>query len=312
MLEVARARAARRRPEARPGRGAAVQGRLVRAGDDVRSSSTSSTGRAPSPSWRACSRRAAGFAVATFDPAHFERVLAERALPVDRRRSTGSASRRGRRSRAELLAAGFAAVAATRRRSAADDRPRGGARADPRPHISTFDLSRDEEFAAGLARAERELPERVEYRIEWLSAERPSGRPCSVLASTSTPLTRSREAGKESKVSCARTRPARTPRRDDCPRRRGDLEGDHADRARDHRAQPRPRQGRARRHPHARRPARAAAAPPDRGAAAATRSPSARSTSPSTATTSTCAAARRRSIRSRSSARPRSTSRSRA
>lgn len=37
-------------------------------------------------------------------------------------------------------------------------------------HISTFDLISDEEYEAGLARAERELPERVDYRVEWLLA----------------------------------------------------------------------------------------------------------------------------------------------
>ena len=37
-------------------------------------------------------------------------------------------------------------------------------------HISTFDLISDEEYDAGLARAERELPERVDYRVEWLIA----------------------------------------------------------------------------------------------------------------------------------------------
>src|SRR5437867_2615387 len=35
-------------------------------------------------------------------------------------------------------------------------------------HIATFDLISDDEYHAGLERAERELPERVEYRQEWL------------------------------------------------------------------------------------------------------------------------------------------------
>jgi ubiquinone/menaquinone biosynthesis C-methylase UbiE len=48
------------------------------------------------------------------------------------------------------------------------ERIRGG-------HISTFDLLDPEEVRDGTARAERELPERVEYRLEWLLAlaERP-------------------------------------------------------------------------------------------------------------------------------------------
>src|SRR6185437_11601055 len=37
-------------------------------------------------------------------------------------------------------------------------------------HISTFDLLDEDEIHAGTERAERELPERVEYRLEWLIA----------------------------------------------------------------------------------------------------------------------------------------------
>ena len=37
-------------------------------------------------------------------------------------------------------------------------------------HIATFDLISDDEYEAGVARAERELPERVDYRQEWLIA----------------------------------------------------------------------------------------------------------------------------------------------
>ena len=33
-----------------------------------------------------------------------------------------------------------------------------------------FDLITDDEYEAGLARAERELPQQVEYRVEWLLA----------------------------------------------------------------------------------------------------------------------------------------------
>ncbi len=35
-------------------------------------------------------------------------------------------------------------------------------------HISTFQLIGEDEYAAGLARAERELPERIDYALEWL------------------------------------------------------------------------------------------------------------------------------------------------
>ena len=34
-------------------------------------------------------------------------------------------------------------------------------------HVSTFDLLDADEVAAGTARAERELPERVPVRLEW-------------------------------------------------------------------------------------------------------------------------------------------------
>ena len=37
-------------------------------------------------------------------------------------------------------------------------------------HISTFDLLDEDELAEGTARAERELPERVAYGLEWLVA----------------------------------------------------------------------------------------------------------------------------------------------
>jgi hypothetical protein len=37
-------------------------------------------------------------------------------------------------------------------------------------HISTFDLISDEEYKAGLERAEREVPARVDYQIDLLIA----------------------------------------------------------------------------------------------------------------------------------------------
>ena len=37
-------------------------------------------------------------------------------------------------------------------------------------HIATFDLISDDEYRAGLERAERELPEQFQYRQEWLLA----------------------------------------------------------------------------------------------------------------------------------------------
>ena len=107
------------------------------------------------------------FAVATFDPTHFEEFWLNELFPsmeaVDRARFPTAD---------ELTAelANFGEVRLTRlsqtgwlTREDALERIRG-------KHISTFDLISEEEYEAGLARAEQELPERVDYRIEWLIA----------------------------------------------------------------------------------------------------------------------------------------------
>jgi SAM-dependent methyltransferase len=68
----------------------------------------------------------------------------------------------------ELRAAGFAS---SRRVELCVPRrfPRGDALAKLRGrYASTFDLLSDEEYRTGVARAERELPEVVEYVLEWL------------------------------------------------------------------------------------------------------------------------------------------------
>jgi ubiquinone/menaquinone biosynthesis C-methylase UbiE len=107
------------------------------------------------------------FAVVTFDPSYFDAFWLNELFPtmerVDRERFSTAAELE-----AELRAAGFARVDVLRHsqrgshdRAAALERIR-------KKHISTFDLISDEEYEAGLARAERELPERVEYAIEWL------------------------------------------------------------------------------------------------------------------------------------------------
>jgi SAM-dependent methyltransferase len=113
-------------------------------------------------------------AIATFDPTHFDEFWLNELFPsfeeIDRARFPTA-----EQLEAELRAAGFGEVRLTRlgqetsvTRETALARIRG-------KHISTFDLLDDDEFAAGLARAERELPERVDYRFEWLlaSASRP-------------------------------------------------------------------------------------------------------------------------------------------
>lgn len=112
--------------------------------------------------------------VATFAPEHFEwywlNDLFPSVLEIDRARFPPDdvLSR-------ELRGAGFADVRVLRlgqqgslTRDAALERIRGR-------YISTLRLISDKEFATGLMRAEDELPERIETRLEWvvLVAERP-------------------------------------------------------------------------------------------------------------------------------------------
>jgi ubiquinone/menaquinone biosynthesis C-methylase UbiE len=107
--------------------------------------------------------------VATFDPSHFDAYWLNRMFPsfesIDRERfATAEELER------ELATAGFAEVRLVRlsqvdrlTREQALEKVRGR-------HISTFDLLEEDEYRAGLARAERELPERVEVALEWLVA----------------------------------------------------------------------------------------------------------------------------------------------
>ena len=108
-------------------------------------------------------------AVATFDPSYFGLFWFRDYFPsmeeIDRARFPTQAGLER-----ELPAAGFEAPSFTRlsqtasvSREQALDRIRG-------KHIATFDLISDDEYEAGVARAERELPERVDYRQEWLIA----------------------------------------------------------------------------------------------------------------------------------------------
>jgi SAM-dependent methyltransferase len=112
-------------------------------------------------------------AAATFDPAHFEGYWLNRYFPslleLDLRRFPDAA-----RLEAELAVAGLVprpferlVQQAALRRDEALERIRGR-------YISTLRLLGDDEFAAGLARAEASLPERVEYELRWLlvAAER--------------------------------------------------------------------------------------------------------------------------------------------
>jgi SAM-dependent methyltransferase len=108
------------------------------------------------------------FAVATFDPSYFDSFWLNELFPsmeaADRARFPTAPELE-----ATLREAGFEprllriSQSGSLARGDALERIRG-------KHISTFDLISDEEYEAGLARAERELPERVDYRVEWLVA----------------------------------------------------------------------------------------------------------------------------------------------
>jgi len=108
------------------------------------------------------------FAVATFDPSYFDEFWLNELFP-----SMEAADRERFPSADELTRelAPFDEVRLIRlsqtgslTREVALERIRG-------KHISTFDLIDDDEYEAGRARAERELPERVDYRVEWLLAD---------------------------------------------------------------------------------------------------------------------------------------------
>jgi SAM-dependent methyltransferase len=108
------------------------------------------------------------FAVATFDPSYFDAFWLNELFPsmeaADRERFPTAAELEG-----TLREVGFEprllhlSQRGSLTRTDALERIRG-------KHISTFDLISDDEYEAGLERAERELPERVDYRVEWLVA----------------------------------------------------------------------------------------------------------------------------------------------
>jgi len=105
-------------------------------------------------------------AIATFDLSHFDDFWLDRLFPrlreIDLARFPAPASLC-----AELEGAGFAATRIVRL-SLASESPRETQLEKIRGrHISTFDLLTDDEVAEGTARAERDLPERVEVRQEW-------------------------------------------------------------------------------------------------------------------------------------------------
>ncbi len=106
-------------------------------------------------------------ALATFHPDHFDHVwvagLVPRVADLDRARFP-----RPEQVQAELEAAGFQAITLERLQQAvpmtreqALERLRGR-------YISTLQLVTDAELADGIARAERELPERFAGSLDWL------------------------------------------------------------------------------------------------------------------------------------------------
>ena len=106
-------------------------------------------------------------AVATFDPVHFDEFWLNALFPsleaVDRARFPT-----GGQLEAELGAAGFGELRLMRLSQASSIDREGALERIRGKHISTFDLLDEDAYATGLERAERELPERVDYRLEWL------------------------------------------------------------------------------------------------------------------------------------------------
>ena len=107
--------------------------------------------------------------IASFDPAHFDAFWLNRVFPsleaVDRARFPTR-----EQLDAELQAAGFGEVRfvplaqrASVGREQALERIRGR-------YISTLQMLGEEEYQAGLNRAEQKLPEQVDYALEWLIA----------------------------------------------------------------------------------------------------------------------------------------------
>ncbi len=108
-------------------------------------------------------------AVVSFDRSHFDSFWLNRYLPSLRAVDTARFPTAEQLER-ELRDAGFDAVETKRldqRASLSREEALHRMRAR---HISTFDLLDETEYEQGLERAERELPERVEYELRWLVA----------------------------------------------------------------------------------------------------------------------------------------------
>jgi len=108
-------------------------------------------------------------AIATFDPSYFDVFWLNAFFPsmeaVDRARFPTAERLEG-----ELEGAGFAEVRLMRLSQTASQTREEGLERIRSCHISTFDLISSAEYEEGLARAERELPDRIDYRVDWLIA----------------------------------------------------------------------------------------------------------------------------------------------
>jgi SAM-dependent methyltransferase len=108
-------------------------------------------------------------AIATFDPSYFGVFWLRDYFPameaIDRARFPTSDELEG-----ELCLAGFQGPAFVRLSRRGTLSREDALRKIRGRHIATFDLIADNEYTEGLERAERELPERIEYPEEWLLA----------------------------------------------------------------------------------------------------------------------------------------------
>lgn len=105
-------------------------------------------------------------AIATFDPSHFDRFWLNEIFPslerIDRDRFPTDDDLRH-----ELVTAGFEPRVIRLSQSAAISREAALERIRGR-YISTLELLSEDEYRAGMERAERELPNEIAYALEWL------------------------------------------------------------------------------------------------------------------------------------------------
>jgi ubiquinone/menaquinone biosynthesis C-methylase UbiE len=103
---------------------------------------------------------------ATFDPSHFEGFWLNEIFPSLERIDRGRFPTESQLVH-ELFVAGFNPRVSRLSQRAEITREAGLERIRGR-YISTLELLSEEEYAAGLERAERELPDQISYPLEWL------------------------------------------------------------------------------------------------------------------------------------------------